>query len=82
MKRRSRLLEAAQEIDDWKAGKSKATILIDGKAHEMTIDEWLAHRSRSMSLTEQIKAGDFDDVPDEGNCCAGRAALKEATGDE
>lgn len=67
-----RLLEAAQEIDDWKAGKTKATVFVDGQFHEMTIDEFLAARARSMTLVEQIDAGGFAGAPGGGDCTVGQ----------
>jgi hypothetical protein len=70
--RGSKLLKSGREIDAWKAGKTKAAVWIDGKEHSMTIDEFLAHRASTMTLVEQIEAGDFNGVPDDGNCCVGK----------
>lgn len=73
-KARQKMLEAADEIADWKAGKTKASVYIDGRHYRVTIDEYLAFRAKGMSVLEMLEAGDFDDVPDDGDVCAGKRA--------
>lgn len=54
-----RLIEAADEIAEWKAGKSKATVIIGGKKHQMTIAEYDEYRrnAKKADATPKDDAG-------------------------